>query len=136
MARTTLEEVEAVIDVDSTLWDIKLINNASAFVDRVATRASEQNITVTTDQLKSIETYITAHLYAFKDPQYASKREGRASATFQGKWGMGLEATYWGQFAKSLDPTGLLTTLDEGKKKVTMFHAGKTTHNRTYNPED
>lgn len=101
------------------------INIASRLVDRVNTKATEHGITVTSDELKDIETYVAAHFYAIKYPKYIEKKVGKSEGTRMGKTGKGLESTLWGQTAITLDPTGLLASSQE--KNVGLFKwLGKT----------
>jgi len=69
---------------------------------------------LTTALLLEIEKHLAAHFYALRDPQYQQKRTEKASATFQGKTDLGLDLTWWGQMAKTLDVSGCLAQLDKG----------------------
>lgn len=103
MARTNDALVKEVIDVDDTIWSSQFVSIAS---DMVADRLEGKGISEAI--LTHIETYLAAHFYALRDPQYESKRTDRAQAKFQGRTGMGLDGTWWGRAAKDLDPTGSL----------------------------
>lgn len=107
MARTNESLVKAVIDVDDSVWSGVFILLAEPLVDRLA----EAESSLTDKELTNIETYLAAHFYALRDPQYQSKRTGKASATFQGRTAKGLDLTWWGQTAKALDPTRSLNSL-------------------------
>src|SRR5574343_470286 len=63
-------------------------------------------------ELDESEKYLAAHFYAIRDQQYTSKSTGKASASFQGQTGKGLDYSHWGQTAKLLDVTGFLARLD------------------------
>lgn len=118
MPRTTEYEVRSVIETDEKISVAQFIKTAGVFTDRVSTKATDMGITVTAAELTAIETYLAAHFYALRDPQYQSKSTGKSQATFQGKTEMGLNLTWWGQQAIALDPTG---TLD-----ADSFEAGLT----------
>jgi hypothetical protein len=81
------------------------IATASALVDRAA-QLGEMD--PADPGLELPERWLAAHFYACSDQTYAAKSTGGASGTFQGKTGMYLESTRYGQTAVSLDPTGLL----------------------------
>ena len=96
--RVTEEEVGSVIDWDCTNIDLKpFITVANVIADKVSSCASDKGLSLTSAQLKEIERYLAAHLYALRDAQYQSKSTERASATFQGQTGMGLDLTWWGK---------------------------------------
>ena len=118
--RTTSEMVEAVIEVDSAADLDPLITAASALTDYIA--SADTLSVLTSDLLLQIETYIAAHLYALKDPQYQTKATGGASATFQGQTKTRFEATWWGQQAMVFDVTGKLAALNAGTKPVLTVH--------------
>jgi hypothetical protein len=101
------------------------IESASALVDDLAAKASAQGLTTLTASRKElIERWLAAHAYKLVDQPFAASSTGAqgsmAQATYQGKTGMYLEATKYGQMAISLDPTGLLVTL--GKRLVARCH--------------
>lgn len=112
--RTTEPEVRGVVDSDSTISVEPFIKAANALTDHVSSKDTAGILT--TALLAEIEKYLAAHFYAIRDPQYQAKRTERASAEFQGKTGMGLDLTHWGQQAKLLDVTGTLAALDKGKR--------------------
>ena len=117
MPYTNSELVKDVIDADDALWSSVFISTASALVDGIPASAG-----LSDELLTAIETYLAAHFYALKDPQYQSKKTDRASATFQGKTGMGLDGTWWGQQAQLLDTSGTLQAL--GNHRVGIFFLG------------
>ncbi len=110
--RTSEVRVRAIID-DNSLVDIApFIDAATAVTDYVA---SEDSGSALTDALLlQIESYLAAHFYEHLDPQYSSKKTGKAEAKFQGEFGMGLDSSKWGQTAKMLDVTGTLARLSKG----------------------
>lgn len=116
MARSRDSDVRAIISTDANLSISPFIEAATILVDRVATCATARSETLTTDQLHIIETYLAAHFYAHRDPQYQEKQTEKASAVFQGKTGMGLESTYWGQTAMTLDTSGCLASFGRGTR--------------------
>lgn len=123
--RTTDERVKAVIDVNEDIWNSSFINTANVLSDRLQSSDTENGLSEA--ELIEIETYLSAHFYALRDPQYQQKKTGRASSTFQGQTGKGLELTWWGQMALVFDHTGILAKLtgtDTGQDKLEVFHIG------------
>ena len=112
--RTTEQDVRAIIDTDASLSIAPFIDAATSLTDYVSSKDSDSLLSSTT--LEQIEKWLAAHFYAHRDQQYATKKTGQASATFQGKTDMGLNSTQWGQTAKTLDVTGTLRQLDSGRK--------------------
>ena len=119
MARTSTTEVKKIIETDMDTTDIQsYIDSATAFVD--ATVAGKLGDAL----LTQIEKWITAHLMASTREQMVKQgKGGPASATFYGyAEGKGLEHTPYGQQAVSLDYTGTLKRISEGKSKL-IFEA-------------
>lgn len=116
MARTTAAAVKLVLaggkdyDTDNAPDLTPYIDTASALVDDVDTCATARGYTLSSTRLELIERWLAAHAYALSDQPYASKATDRASATFQGQTGMNLDATKYGQMAKSLDTSGCLAS--------------------------
>lgn len=112
--RTSKEEVRAIIDTDSNINVAPFIDTANALTNHVSSQDAA-NI-LTTALLLQIETYLAAHFYSRRDPQYQTKKTGDASAEFQGRTGLRLDSTYWGQDAMTLDVTGTLRALSKGAR--------------------
>lgn len=115
MARTTSAAVQGVLgdDYDGSTSLTPFIDTATAMVDRVATCATSRDRTLTSAELELIERWLAGHLYAMSDQPYQSKTTGRASATFQGRTGMYLEATKYGQTAVNVDYSGCLASISK-----------------------
>lgn len=70
--------------------------------------------------------WLSAHLVAStREQQLQSAGAGTATAVFQGKTGLGLDATQYGQQAKALDFTGQLASL--GRPRAELFAIGSFT---------
>ncbi len=119
--RVTEEDVRGIVDTDEKFSIAPFIDVATALTDYVS--AQDNGSVLNAALLKEIEKWLSAHFYAIKDPQSTEKKTEEASAKFQGQTAMGLDSTYWGQMAKSLDVSGTLATL--GKKKVGFEWLGK-----------
>ena len=77
------------------------------------------------DLLTEIEKWVAAHFVASTREQQASEvgAGDGVESTFQGKTGMGLTATFYGQNAVSLDTSGVLANLAKGGYKQVSFFA-------------
>lgn len=127
MSRASSADVRAIIDSDTALNLSPFIEAASGLVDYIVTQ--DANSIMSAAQLRKCETWLAAHFYAHRDPQYSTKSTEKASANFQGQTAMYLDSTVWGQTAKVLDLTGTLAKLDDqartGKvRKATLTWLG------------
>lgn len=129
MARTTISAVQGIL-----LQDYDTLNNpditpfiesASSIVDDVAECASQKGTPLSTAKLEILERWLSAHCYCLVDRLYYSRVTGKAEGVFQGRTGMSLDYTPYGQFAKSLDPTGCLVAVTSSLKAGMMW-LGKT----------
>lgn len=100
------------------------IRGANMIVSRVVTCATERGFTLTTDEKRELEMWLSAHLYTRSDPSYASESKGGGSGSKHGQTGMYLEASFYGQQAMMLDPSGCLRMLSKGQVAV-GFWLGK-----------
>jgi hypothetical protein len=108
MANVTVDEVKNIIDTTLDTADIEAyISTATAVLDNAYT-----GYTVSTALRKEVERWLTAHLIAStREQQLTEAKAGSASAKFQGKTGMNLYSTFYGQNAISIDTTGALAGL-------------------------
>lgn len=120
MARTTSDLVQGVLGDEyglnaagSSPSLTPYIRAANLMVTRVAACATLKNITLSTDELTEIETWLAAHMYQCADPGYTSRSTDKASGSFTGQFGLGLDGTRFGQMAQSLDPSGCLAALSK-----------------------
>lgn len=101
MARVTDAEVKTILDttIDTTVF----ITSANLIVTE---ELGEESLS--DDRLKQIELYLAAHFTCLRDPRASQEKMGDASVTYEGKTGMGLDRTSYGQMVRMLDSTGLL----------------------------
>ena len=117
-ARVTTAEVKEIIDTD--LADLSaFITVAGLQVDNIAAKGL-----LSTAELKEIERWLSAHFTAIRDKRTVKDNVGDSSHTYEGKTGMGLEFTRYGQQALLLDTTGTLR--ESGKRRATMTYLGGT----------
>lgn len=112
--RASQDDIRNIMETDLSVSLTPFITVANTLVTKVASCATDRNDPLTANQLRDIEIYLSAHLYTFRDQQYASKKTGDAAATFQGKTDMGLDSSFYGQMAKILDTSGCLDMLEKG----------------------
>lgn len=119
MARTTVSAVQATLqgggDYDGFTPLQVYVETASALVDDVVECAAAQGKTLSAGRLELIERWLAAYAYKVSDKPYSSKSTDRASANFDGKTGMYLEANHYGQMAVLLDTSGCLDELTTGE---------------------
>lgn len=108
MANVTVDEVKNIIDTTLPDADVTaFISTATAVLDE-----AYSGYTVSTALRKEVERWFTAHLIAStREQQLTEAKAGSASAKFQGKTGMNLSSTFYGQNALIVDTTGALAGL-------------------------
>jgi len=109
MARTTTDEVESIVEVDSSLDVTPFITVANLLVTQKLT-----GLGYSVGYLKEIERWLAAHFVAIRQKQEKSVTIGDASASYYGQSGLGLDFTSYGQQVKIMETTGTLLNL--GKK--------------------
>jgi hypothetical protein len=105
--RVTATEVKEILD-DTTLLDAQVnpyITSANIMVNEVIG-------TGTTDILKEIERWLTAHMITVTRERQASREEaGGARIDYVGAFGEGLKSTSYGQMVLALDTTNAFASL-------------------------
>jgi len=104
MARVTSDDVEKIIEVDSSLDVDAFIATATVLVDETLASSGYSD-----DLLFEIERYLAAHFIAMRQRQLTGDAFGDASRKYAGKFGMGLDFTQYGQQVKTLDIRGVLS---------------------------
>ncbi len=107
MPRVTDDEVKAIIatDLDTNAF----IETATLIVDD---QLSSRGFSVS--RLKQIELYLAAHFTTLRERQLVSEKFGNAAETYQGKTGMNLQSSNYGQTAIVLDISGSLYRMGQG----------------------
>jgi len=110
MAKATVSEVKQIIDTDLSDTDIqRYIDDAHSVISDVF--SSDKPI---------IERWLTAHLMAVSRERQSTEEEVlSARARYAGKTAMGLDATLYGQQAKTLDTSGKLAN-SLSKRRATL----------------
>jgi len=121
MARTTSDLVKSVLlsdyDTDGTPDLTSFIDAASSVVDDVSDCATTKGKTLTSAKLELIERWLAAHFYVMQDRTYAQRKTLNSQAIFDGRTGMYLEASTYGQMAVTLDSSGCLFAIASGSRK-------------------
>jgi len=117
--RTTLTDVKNVIETSLIDGDItSLINQANLIVTR---KVGGEGLT--SELLKDIETWLTAHLIAItKERQPEKEKVGQIEALYHKNPDGIMEQTTYGQMVLFLDTSG---KFQESEKKRTSFNAIK-----------
>ena len=104
----TATEVGYIFDTDMTSAQLgAFVTTASLIVAANCTNTATIN--------SQVKYYLTAHLANLRDPRTQSEDIGDAKDVYQGKTGLGLDSTYYGQMCKMMDSSKGLDNL--GKKK-------------------
>ena len=129
--RTTTALIEGIIEVNSAISLTPFIAAANAIVTQVSTDLPSMKTAYTTEQLQTIETWLSAHFYTVRDMRAERERAGSVEEKFQSKVDLGFNTSHYGQMAMRLDWHGGLAALDKkilkGNYKVpTVSWLGKT----------
>ena len=114
--RVTVAEVKEIIETSMTDGDITAFTTAA---NLTVTDLLGDSIVLSSDQLKEIERWLTAHLIASTRERMAlTEGAGGAEITYTGEWGSGLSSTPYGQMVMMLDTTGGLKSLDKKRASI------------------
>lgn len=102
----------------------RFIKAANLLTSRVATCAASKGLTLSDEELAEIETWLAAHFYTQSDRPYSSTMTDRAQASYQGKTGMGLDSSHYGQTAINLDVSFCLSQINK-QRRATASWLGK-----------
>lgn len=112
--KNTIDDVRRIIETELEDTDIaSALATANAIADEVVSGESYSDML-----LKKIEVYLAAHFIAIKDPQISREKVGDAEVQYDGKTGMGLEATKYGQQVLILDHHGKFAKIAKSKGPV------------------
>lgn len=111
MARVTEEEVKAIFPCPEDADLTPFIESAHIVVDTyLGNDGLEESL------LKEIERWLSAHFASARYSVNSKEKVGDVDVTKQGKWGMGLESTDYGQKVLLLDPTGKLGNMSDKQR--------------------
>lgn len=125
--RTTPLKVQSILvgHYDGTSSLVPFIETASLMVNKIVTCMAGKSLTAhDSDTLEMIERYLAAHFYTHSDKVTQSESKGKASGSYQGQTGKGLESSDYGQTALILDDSGCLKSIAMGAR-VGLIWLGK-----------
>lgn len=117
MGRVTASEVKSIIETTLTDGEVDAyISSANVMV----TQNLGSSTVLSSDELKEIERWLTAHMIAITRERVIKKAAaGPASVEYAGVFGKDLDSTQYGQTVKLLDRTGTLAGL--GMKRLSII---------------
>jgi len=116
MPRTSEQEVKAIIDTALTKEEVTpFVRAANLYVTNVLSGAGYD-----ADTLKEIECWLAAHFVAIRDPRISQEAIGDVSASYDGKTGMGLNSTRYGQGAMTLDHLNILKSKENATRSAEL----------------
>ena len=121
--RTTDEEVEAIIEVDSRISLTPFIVAANQIV---TDNCTDYTTDYTVAKLTLIETWLAAHFYTVRDMRASEERAGTVSERKQSKVDLGFDTSHYGQMAMRIDNLGGLAALNEKIKAGSVKSVGIT----------
>ena len=111
-ARATEAMVKQIIDTDLTDEQVTpFLAVANKMVTDLLSGES-----YSTEMLLEIERWLAAHFVSVRDPQVTQEKIGDVQATYEGKTGMGLKSTRYGQQAIEIEHHGILAQVASGKR--------------------
>ena len=117
-ARVTATEVKQIIDTD--LAD-SIVDAFILGANSVVTEVLGEDTELSAAHKKEIERWFTAHLLAATREQQIQKAGADGvDVAYQGKTGMGLQATLYGQQVLAFDTTGKLAAIMSKQKASLM----------------
>ena len=120
--RVSSIDVKDIFDAN-VLTDIQIerfIETANLIVEK---NLNTGDYSYTDAELEEIELYLSAHLCSLREPRAKSEQVDEISVSYQGKTGMKLDSTHYGQTAIMLDRFGILKNI--GNKKLASVGAVK-----------
>jgi hypothetical protein len=75
-------------------------------------------------RLELIERWLSAHFYGIFSQVTTMEKAGSVASAFQGKSGMALDLTFWGQQALMLDTMGALAVMSNAAQKYAKVPPG------------
>lgn len=112
--RAVAADVKSILNTELTDTEI----DAYITTANLVVTAQLGNTTVSATLLTQIEMYLAGHLITTTRERKAEQVSGEGGVRFEGKTGMRLEATHYGQTAMTLDSTGRLSNLNNGPLPV------------------
>ncbi len=118
MTRTTVDQVEAIIEIDSGISLTPFIEVANALVTECCSAAVDSDGALVYDatRLELIERWLSAHFYHIRDPKASREEVDDVASTFRSSVDLGFNNTHYGQMSMRIDTNGALSRLDNSSK--------------------
>ena len=116
MPRVAEQDVKKIIDTELTKEEIApFLTTANLLVTDVLAGAGYSD-----ELLAQIECWMAAHFVAVRDPRISQEAIGDVSASYDGKTGMGLNSTRYGQAAMTLDHRNILKSKENATRSAEL----------------
>lgn len=106
-SRISVADLIEIYDTELTNAQLAAFVNSAHYVIQANLLSSGLDSNILTE----IHKYLAAHFASLRDQRLQAERVADVSYTYQGKTGMYLEATHYGQMALTLDTSGTLANL-------------------------
>ena len=126
--RTTVDNVEGIIDIDSGISLTPYIEVANMLVTQCCSTVTDSDGVLVYDatKLELIERWLAAHFYHIRDPKAKMERAGSVSAEYRTAVKIGFDVTHYGQMAMRIDYNGGLAALNAQTIKGIVRKVGIT----------
>lgn len=133
--RTNATEVEGLLgnDLDPARRGglSFFLRTANVLVDRVVACLAKKKMSLSAEEARLMEALMAAHDYTRSDPTTASESTLGRSGQKHGQTAMDLDASFYGQRAKGLDPSGsCLISIMKGQR-ASMAWGGRAPSEQT-----
>ena len=106
-SRITVDDLVEIFETELTEAQLSAFVNSAHYLIQANLLSSG----LSSDVLTEIHKYLAAHFASLRDQRIESERVADVSMKYQGKTGMYLESTFYGQMALTLDTSGSLANL-------------------------
>lgn len=117
MARGSEEQVKQIIDTTLTVEQVHPFLEAA---NSLVTELYGSDTIYAEKHLQQIEIWLAAHFVALRDDRISKEKIGDANVEYEGKTGMGLNFTRYGQQVMVLDHQGKISAAMSGKRAATI----------------
>lgn len=128
-SRIEVADLIEIFDTELTSAQLGAFINSAHYLIQANLTSSGLSETVLTE----IHKYLAAHFASLRDQRVESEQVADVRKSYQGKTGMYLESTYYGQMALTLDTSGTLAKL--GEKAATFLSFTTPKHGSNIRPE-
>lgn len=128
-SRIAVSDLIEIFDTELTSAQLGAFINSAHYL----IQANLVNKGLSEDVLTEIHKYLAAHFASLRDQRVESEQVADVRKSYQGKTGMYLESTTYGQMAMALDTSGSLANLAKSPATFLSFTTPK--HGSNIRPE-